>query len=274
LDELCAYWNWDKSLITLDTSNPAESHPEYDVRYTVFSHATAFLVQKDVVKPWNKEKYYGLFIGRANSTRIRAIHNHKQFLHKEYGLTSFNTDLFNFMDQPELIDYYCHSNQTYTDMISIRPYSDISELVATPPIGTIIDTNYNSQKWSSVYEKIAIEIVCETSTLPNCIDSSEKTFRPMFYKRPFLLVGSPGQIDVLKETGFKTFSPYIPEDYDSLTGLQRVDRIFEILDELIKSKRIETLLDDCSDILEHNHKLLVSEIEKHRTILKKRQFIK
>ena len=103
---------------------------------------------------------------------------------------------------------------------------------------------------------------------------TEKIYKPIAMKHPFILVSRANSLKWLRNLGFKTFSPYIPEDYDSLTGLQRVDRIFEILDELIKSKRIETLLDDCSDILEHNHKLLVSEIEKHRTILKKRQFIK
>lgn len=259
LDELCNYYKWDKTAITIDTANRAQSHSEYNIVHTDFTHAAAHFPIVRPVYPWNKEKYYGMFIGRATASRIRAIHNHHKFKYKESGLTSFNDDLFNYMNKSELIDYFFESNQTYSNMISITPYSDIGP-VTLPPI-TPKDNNVN---WSKVYEKIVIEIVCETSTLPNCLDVSEKTYRAMFYKRPFLLIGSPWQLQFLNDIGYKTFNSIIPEEYDQLGGLQRVDAVFDILNTLIETTQINTLLEQCSDILEHNHKLLISECIRHK----------
>ena len=259
LDELCTYWGWDKSKITIDTVNNINSHPEYSIVHTDFN-VTIPPLQIPPTIQWTGEKYYGMFIGRANSSRIRAIHNHHNFKYKEFGLTSFHDDLFNYMDKTELIDYFFHSGQTYQEMIAIKPYSDIDGLM-TPPI---IFGN-SKLKWNKVYEKIAIEIVCETSTLPGCMDPSEKTWRPICYKRPFLLIGSPGQLNFLKYFGYKTFEGIIPEDYDHLIGIQRVDRVFEILTQLIESKSIDSIIEQCTDILEYNYNLFIEYQKKHKT---------
>ena len=244
LDELCVYWSWDKSAITIDTTNIKTSHDKYNIVYTHFSIAGAHLNITEPVTRWNGEKYYGMFIGRANASRIRAIHNHNNFKYKEFGLTSFHDDLFNYMNKSELVNYFFHSDQTYQEMISIKPYSDI-DVVMPPPI----IFGESSINWSEVYKKIAIEVICETSTLPECMDMSEKTYRAIYHKRPFLLIGSPGQMAYLRELGYKTFSDVIPEDYDYLSGIQRVDRVFDILSQLIETKSIDTLLERCYNTL-------------------------
>jgi hypothetical protein len=268
LDELCAYYNWDKRNITLDTTNIAASHNEYNIVYTDFSHAAACMEINQKVLPWNKEKYYGMFIGRANSSRIRAIHNHHKFEYKEHGISSFNDDLFNYMNKAELVDYFFHSGQTYQEMISIKPYSNIGPVLIPP----ITPSMFDKCNWSAVYEKIAIEIVCETSILPDCFDVSEKVFRAMYFKRPFLLIGSPNQLAFIRQLGYQTFNEVIPEDYDSLSGLQRVDRVFEILKQLIETKSIDTLAERCYNTLEHNHNLLLSECNKHKRNLIKAKY--
>lgn len=43
---------------------------------------------------------------------------------------------------------------------------------------------------------------------------SEKTFKPIIMKHPFILVAPPYYLKWLKQTGYKTFSPYIDESYD------------------------------------------------------------
>jgi hypothetical protein len=262
LDELCAYNNWDKKLITLNTTNSSASHPEYNIVHTEFNHSAVYM-KLTLVLPWNRKKYYGMFIGRANSSRIRAVHNNFNFKYKEYGLTSFNTDLFNFMNKTELVDYYCHSGQTYQEMISIKPYSDIGPVILEP-----ITPGIDMVNWSRVYEKIAIDIVCETSVLPDCTDMSEKILRPLYFKRPFLLIGSPYQLKFLKNRGFKTFDDIIPSYYDQLGGMDRVDTVFNILEQLISSGQIHDLLELCAKDIEHNHKLVIEYCNKHKVLLK------
>ncbi len=45
---------------------------------------------------------------------------------------------------------------------------------------------------------------------------SEKTYRPISLKHPFILLVYPNSLDVLRESGYKTFHPYIDETYDTI----------------------------------------------------------
>jgi hypothetical protein len=261
LDELSAYWNWNKTKITIESSLDAKPYSDYILIYNNFCHPHAVFDTTSKIYPWNKEKYYGMFIGRANSSRIRAIHNHKNFKYVDKGLTSFNEDLFNYMSYPNLVEYFFHSNQTYNEMLSVKPYSDIKHLVDSPG-GAIIPPPHNSSNWSKVYEKIAIEIVCETSTEDDCFSPSEKILRPCYYKRPFLVIGSPNFLQEFRKLGYKTFNGIIDESYDQYSAFTRVDSVFNILHNLIESQEIDTLLERCADILEHNHQWIIDDCQR------------
>lgn len=43
---------------------------------------------------------------------------------------------------------------------------------------------------------------------------TEKTFKPIKYGQPFVILGTSGSLELLKEQGYKTFSPWIDESYD------------------------------------------------------------
>ena len=43
---------------------------------------------------------------------------------------------------------------------------------------------------------------------------SEKTFKPMLYLQPFIMISVPKTLELLRNLGFKTFHPYINESYD------------------------------------------------------------
>lgn len=55
---------------------------------------------------------------------------------------------------------------------------------------------------------------------------TEKTYKVMGFKHPFIIFGQPGILKVLRNDGYKTFAPYIDESYD---------------DELDSDKRFEML---------------------------------
>jgi len=88
---------------------------------------------------------------------------------------------------------------------------------------------------------------------------TEKTWRAMLCKRPFIAAVAPYFLKGLKQLGFKTFSPYIDESYDNIEN--NTDRVNALLSEI---KRIITLPEDernyvttqCKDICEHNYQLL------------------
>lgn len=57
---------------------------------------------------------------------------------------------------------------------------------------------------------------------------SEKIFKPITLKHPFILVGFPGSLKKLRERGYKTFAPFIDESYDEIdNGRERLDAIFK-----------------------------------------------
>jgi hypothetical protein len=43
---------------------------------------------------------------------------------------------------------------------------------------------------------------------------TEKTFKPIKYGQPFVILGTEGSLELLKEQGYKTYSPWIDESYD------------------------------------------------------------
>ena len=47
-----------------------------------------------------------------------------------------------------------------------------------------------------------------------CVDISEKTYKPIIFKHPFIVASTPLHLQYLRNLGYKTFSPYIDESYD------------------------------------------------------------
>ena len=268
LDELSSYFNWDKSKIIIETPSDNEYHYEYTVIRIPDYNASTYKIPP-TIPDWNKEKFYGLFIGRASAPRIRAIQNHLNFKYRNMGIASFHDNLMTYNDRFELTNYFIQSNQRWSDIKDIQPFSDIDRIQSVPIVPGIND---KLSVWNDAYQKIAIEIVCETSTRPECFTRSEKLLRCITYKRPFLLVGARNSVHDFNnqlnldgtKRNLKSFSNIIDESYDEYDGTDRVDMIFKELDRLISSGKIYTLLDDCKEILEHNYHMVKEFINYNR----------
>lgn len=92
-----------------------------------------------------------------------------------------------------------------------------------------------------------------------CIFISEKTYRPIYFKHPFIILGVKGSLAGLRERGYKTFSPYFDESYDDIAD--PVLRFEAVMKEV---KRLCTLTDDewlaiqreLLPIVEYNYNML------------------
>ena len=60
-------------------------------------------------------------------------------------------------------------------------------------------------------------IVTETVFYYNKLHLTEKIFKPIVSKQPFILLAAPGNLAYLKSYGFKTFDSVIDESYDNIT---------------------------------------------------------
>ncbi len=102
-------------------------------------------------------------------------------------------------------------------------------------------------------------IVTETGFPEPYKGATEKVFRPILHFHPFIVYGSEGTLSMLKDLGFKTFSPFIDESYDNeKTTFKRMQKITKEI------KRICSMSQDemhewyfqMEDILIHNRELI------------------
>lgn len=112
------------------------------------------------------------------------------------------------------------------------------------------------------YEYYNLEIVTETTV--NAHFLTEKTIKPLASKMPFLMVSSAGYLKYLRSLGFKTFGGIFDESYDDIVDIhQRINAVTNLLVDLIASKKIHTLVDQCSEILNHNAQHVVRLAQSH-----------
>jgi len=91
---------------------------------------------------------------------------------------------------------------------------------------------------------------------------SEKTFKPIIAKHPFIMVGRPGFLSLLKNCGYKTFHPFIDETYDIIED--DYERMNHINNEIVRlnnftEKEWLTWQEGVKNIVEYNHTHFYSE---------------
>jgi len=101
-----------------------------------------------------------------------------------------------------------------------------------------------------------LHVVTETVFYYEKLHLTEKIFRPIVSKRPFILVGAPENLKYLKKYGFKTFDKWINEDYDLEHNHDR--RLKMISDEIEKicnlsMDQLRTMQLEMEEILEFNY---------------------
>lgn len=99
------------------------------------------------------------------------------------------------------------------------------------------------------YDPTDFSVVAETAVQGQPF-LSEKTFKPLAFWHPFMIVSSPGHLAYLQSLGFETFDNMFDQSYDSESDLDQ--RIKIIADQVIEYR-----CGDYSDLtwqkLRHNH---------------------
>ena len=114
------------------------------------------------------------------------------------------------------------------------------------------------------YSNSLLSLVSETNFFPEFETGrflSEKTWKPVAYKHPFIMVGVPRTMELLRELGYKTFHPYIDETYDTENDpIRRLRLIVEEVKRIVNFNKVEMLdfMNNLRPIVEHNYKHLVT----------------
>jgi hypothetical protein len=90
---------------------------------------------------------------------------------------------------------------------------------------------------------------------------TEKTYRAIALKHPFILASLPHTLSALKELGYKTFSPFIDESYDEVTDdkerLYKILSTIQTLNAFTDQQWIEFYY-NTREIVEYNYNLMKS----------------
>jgi len=88
---------------------------------------------------------------------------------------------------------------------------------------------------------------------------SEKIFKPIMVGHPFIFVTVPKSLDILRTLGYKTFHPYINEDYDhEFDNNMRFKKILKELERIcnMSDREVTEFVKNVKPICEHNQKIL------------------
>ena len=221
--------------------NEQVSSPEYDVNS----------LPEKLFLCWNRRL-------RRHRTILALAMNKNQLIEKSFysmGLTDPETESTHFENTVNI----------YSDPLLGLTSHDVKDFVNKLPLKLddetwinemCIDRNYKTRPF---YQKSLLSLVTETNFDMPQVTLTEKSFKPIREKHPFIIVGSAGAIQSMRDLGFKTFNEFWDEGYDSMTNSQeRMLKIVEILKD-ISTWSNEKILDfkiRVKHIVDHNFELL------------------
>jgi hypothetical protein len=149
-------------------------------------------------------------------------------------------------------DYHCEIDDAKVEaMFNTFPHRLQSET----------DSNFNNiGGWSDLSPVHStssyFDITTETYTVGEHKSLTEKICKPLVNFQPFVFSAFPGVLQLLREHGFKTFSPWIDESYDlEQDDVKRLHMIYNEVKRLssMSKEEIHKWYWEMEDILIHNH---------------------
>jgi hypothetical protein len=107
-----------------------------------------------------------------------------------------------------------------------------------------------------------VNIVTETCFWEDKKHLTEKIFKPIVTKHPFILLGCCNNLKYLKSYGFKTFDKWWDESYDDIQDpIQRLMAVTRIVEEICSrdTETLEKMLCEMQSVLDYNFNLFYSK---------------
>jgi UDPglucose 6-dehydrogenase len=108
---------------------------------------------------------------------------------------------------------------------------------------------------NSLFSVVTETIFYEDENSPHSVFFSEKIWKPIILSHPFIIVARPYSLAKLKEMGYKTFSPWIDERYDTIEDDE--ERLEFIVNEIQRLCMLDTeaqllFMQNIAKVVEHN----------------------
>lgn len=258
LKTLCESMRYDCKKITITTCNMLDRTnsltPPHHFVISTRQSLKSVNTQKQIINP------FGCFIGRSNAPRL-LLASYLWTHYRDRTTLTFHYDTDN--------DFH-RNNLGIQDLINhygLEFLPDVTEfLLQCPIIRDTVSYPIVQQQHCNLhdaYQDFLVEICCETYFTGETFFPTEKTWRAVAMKTPFIIQGPRYFLRHLRELGFQTFDRWWDEGYsDDPADLQPL-QIINVLDQLSKKSisELELMLHQMQPILDHNHDLLMAMTE-------------
>jgi len=208
-------------------------------------------------KAWRK--IYASFMHNLDITK------HGYFSYTGYKYETSHTGLDNFSHWEK------YDDTLMQDVLSF-------ELKIPYKCDELSDAEHNNHKLINhdFYQNAYFNFVVETHFDNDTIFLTEKTFKPILNLQPFIIIGNPGSLALLKSLGYKTFDDVIKETYDTETDhRERMSMLLKISYDLCNlshshHKHIQKII---ADVVEHNQKVfLMPKVHRINNLLNRLEY--
>lgn len=126
----------------------------------------------------------------------------------------------------------------------------------------IITADYSAKIVIQDAVQTGLHIVAETVFAESKIHLTEKIFKPMVMRQPFVVFAGAGALRYLRSYGFQTFGDIWDESYDNEPDAdKRMSMILALIHDLNRlcDADFQLMLDRCTCIINHNHRHFFSQ---------------
>jgi hypothetical protein len=205
---------------------------------------------------------YNRLVTKDRSYRLNLIAQITERQLLPYGKVSLHLDDNGLGTvEEELVDPNSKLSDAAKDSIKRNITKSITLDMPNPPGAASADSGI---EYLAMHQSAFWHLVTETIFYDQKLHLTEKIFKPIIARRPFILVGAVNNLAYLKSYGFKTFDKYIDESYDSIQDPDaRINKIVAELEKLCKlpSAELIAMYQDMQDILEFNFNHLYTDFK-------------
>lgn len=215
---------------------------------------------------------YFYFVKIFQSSRVKHSIKTKHFLSLNGRADFFRQSLYYFFIKFSLLDksYFTYIGDTSRSTLNVDQINEIikdkspwyaKNLSYDKILGTIpytIENHDHREHYKNneefLYQDTFLSIQLETYAIEKYPYFTEKTFRIISNRHPFIIHGAKNSLEFLKDMGFKTFNNWWDESYDSLSDHYRLEAIFYLALEIANwpLDKINKIYSDMISTLEYN----------------------
>lgn len=233
----------------------------YEKRFSAFSRNYGSV---NTTRPWRLYMYAKLFL---NGT-LDNFHYTFNTIHP-YPYVGFYPEPDKSKIVEHLRNFDINITEPIKDWVEGMPYTidreelrnkfsnDIYHMLQTSGVHLVIESHFDPF-WNFSRHRSLVSPEKFSPAFP-----TEKLYKAVACSKPFIMFSTPFFLKELKQLGYRTFSPYINEDYDNI--VDDVARANAIADEIkrlndLPEDKFQEMLKYCEDACVHNLSVLQKEL--------------